>query len=46
MQILEQIRCPRCHTRLADVKGQAQIKCRKCKALVEVDTEEKKVNIQ
>ncbi len=29
-----------------DLKGQAQIRCPKCKSLVEVDTEARKVYIQ
>lgn len=44
---LEQIRCPNptCNRRLVDLHGQAQIRCPKCKALVEVDTEAKKIYI-
>lgn len=47
MLILEQIRCPnpQCNRRLVDLKGQAQIRCPKCKALVEVDTEARKIYI-
>jgi phage FluMu protein Com len=51
--ILEEVRCPhilpdgtKCNRRLADVKGQAQIKCPKCKALVHVDTEEQIIYIK
>lgn len=43
--ILEQIRCPQCNRRLVDLKGQAQIRCSKCKALIEVDTETRKMFI-
>ena len=45
MLILEEVRCPhilpdgtKCNRRLADINGQAQIKCPKCKSLVYVDT--------
>ena len=51
MLILEEVRCPRvlpdgtnCGRKLANLKGQAQIKCPKCKALVEVDTEARKIS--
>lgn len=43
--ILEQVRCPVCNRRLADINGQAQIKCPKCKALISVDTRARKINI-
>lgn len=44
---LEQIRCPVCNRRLMDVKGQAQVKCPKCRSLVAIDTEAKvKVQIE
>ena len=50
MLILEEVRCPhilqdgtKCNRRLADIKGQAQIKCPKCKSLVYVDTEARKI---
>ncbi len=46
MLILEQVRCPMCNRRLADLCGQAQIKCPKCRALVEVDTEARKVYVK
>ncbi len=46
MLILEQVRCPGCNRRLADINGQAQIKCPKCKSLVIVDTEERKIYIK
>ena len=45
MLTLEQIRCPQCNRRLVDLKGQAQIRCTKCKALVEVDTDARKIYI-
>ena len=43
MLILEQIRCPGCNRRLADLHGQATIKCPRCKATVHADTEDRKV---
>lgn len=46
MLILEQIRCPSCNRRLMDLNGQAQVRCPKCKALVEVDTEARKIYIK
>lgn len=46
MLILEQIRCPSCNRRLMDLSGQAQVRCPKCKALVEVDTEARKIYIK
>lgn len=48
MIIYEQIRCPnpQCNRRLVDLHGQAQIRCPKCKALVEVDTEARKICIK
>lgn len=45
MLILEQIRCPQCNRRLVDLCGQAQIRCSKCKATVEIDTEARKIYI-
>ena len=45
MLILDQVRCPCCNRRLADLKGQAQIRCPKCKALVEVDTEARRITV-
>lgn len=46
MPVLEQVRCPACNRRLVDLSGQAQIRCPKCKALVEVTTEPWKVYIR
>ena len=53
MLILEEVRCPgtltdgtRCNRRLADIKGQAQIKCPKCKSLVHIDTDARKIYIK
>ena len=43
---LEQVRCPVCNRRLMDVSGQAQIRCSKCKALVDIDTEARKINVR
>lgn len=45
MRILEQIRCPGCNRRLMDLEGHAQIVCSKCKSLVDIDTETRKVYI-
>lgn len=45
MKILEQIRCPGCNRRLMDLEGHAQIVCSKCKSLVDIDTETRKVYI-
>lgn len=45
MLVLEQIRCPACNRRLADLSGHAQIVCSKCKSLVDIDTETRKVYI-
>lgn len=45
MIIFDQVRCPRCNRRLVDLKGQAQIRCTKCKALVGADTEARKIYI-
>ena len=53
MLILEEVRCPgtltdgtRCNRRLAAIKGQAQIKCPKCKSLVPIDTDARKIYIK
>jgi LSD1 subclass zinc finger protein len=46
MLVLEQVRCPSCNRLLGNLNGQAQIKCSKCKALVEIDTEARKVYIR
>lgn len=46
MLILEEVRCPGCSRKLGNLKGQAQIKCPKCKALVEVDTETRKCYVK
>lgn len=46
MVILEEVRCPGCARMLGKIRGQAQIKCPKCKALVEVDTETNKKYIK
>ena len=40
MKKLEQIRCPRCGLLLMAVRGRAEVKCRKCKSIVLIDTEE------
>lgn len=46
MLIYEQIRCPACNRRLVDMCGQAQIRCPKCKSLVEIDTVTRKIYIK
>lgn len=46
MLILEEVRCPSCNRKLMELSGQAQVKCSKCKSLVIVDTEERKVYIK
>ena len=46
MKIMEEIRCPSCKRKLMNLNGYAQVKCPKCKALVEVDTEARKVYIK
>ena len=45
MLILDEVRCPVCKRKLMELKGTAQVKCTKCKALVAVDTTERKVYI-
>ena len=46
MLILEEVRCPECGRLLGKLSGHAQIKCSKCKALVEVDTEARKLYVK
>lgn len=46
MLILEEIRCPGCKRKLMNLSGQAQVKCPKCKAVVEIDTDTRKVYIK
>ena len=46
MLILEQIRCPQCNRRLMDLNGQSEVRCPKCKSLVFVDTEARKIYIK
>ena len=45
MITLEQIRCPnpQCNRRLVDLSGKAEIICPKCKSLIFVDTDERKI---
>lgn len=45
MVILNQVRCPICNRRLADLEGYAQIKCSKCKTLISVNTKDRKIQI-
>lgn len=44
--VLEQVRCPQCNRRLMDLQGKSEIRCPKCKALVFVDTEARKIYIK
>ena len=46
MLILEEVRCPACDRLLGKINGQAQIKCPKCKAMVEVDTAARKLYVK
>ncbi len=46
MLVLEEVRCPQCNRRLGDLNGQARIKCPKCKAMVEVNTDTRKVYVR
>lgn len=46
MLILEEVRCPSCHRKLGNLNGQAQIKCSKCRSIVEIDTEARKIYIK
>ena len=46
MLILEAIRCPACNRLLGNLNGQAQIKCPKCKALVHIDTDMRKIYVK
>jgi LSD1 subclass zinc finger protein len=46
VHILEEVRCPECGRKLMNMSGRAQVKCPKCKALVEVDTEARKIYIK
>ena len=46
MIVYEQVRCPACNRRLVDMCGQAQIRCPKCKSLVEIDTVARKIYIK
>lgn len=46
MLILEEVRCPQCSRKLGNLNGQAQIKCSKCKALVEIDIPNRKVYVR
>ena len=46
MIVYEQVRCPNCNRRLVDMQGQAQIRCPKCKSLVEIDTAARKIFIK
>ena len=46
MLILEEIRCPSCNRKLGNVRGQAQIKCSKCKSLIHIDTDMRKIYIK
>ena len=43
--ILEEIRCPKCNKKLLNLSGQAEMPCPRCKALLYIDTEARKVII-
>ncbi|MBR5873301.1 MAG: Com family DNA-binding transcriptional regulator [Oscillospiraceae bacterium] len=45
MLVLEQVRCPQCQKLLGALNGQAQIKCGRCKALIDIDTEKRTIKI-
>jgi len=44
--VLEEIRCPSCKKKLMTLEGRAEILCPRCKALVAVDTIDRKVYIK
>lgn len=46
MLIMEQIRCPNCNRRLMDLSGHAQVKCPKCRSIVEIDTADRKIYVK
>ena len=43
--VLEEIRCPKCGKKLMNLNGQAEMPCPRCKALLHIDTVERKVVI-
>lgn len=43
MLILEEVRCRDCGRKLGHIKGQAEIRCPKCKATWWIDTEARKI---
>ena len=43
--ILEEIRCPKCGRKLFKLNGQAEMPCPRCKTLLYIDTEARKVII-
>ena len=42
MEKYKEVRCPDCGTKQAEIIGKIRIKCRKCKIIVEYDTNKKK----
>ncbi len=44
--VLEQVRCPNCNRLLGNLNGQAEIKCPKCKSMIFVDTEKRKIFVK
>ena len=43
MLILEEVRCPDCNRMLGLIKGQAEIRCPKCKSTWMIDTDARKI---
>lgn len=43
--ILEEIRCPKCNKKLLNLSGQAEMPCPRCKTLLHIDTEQRKIII-
>ena len=46
MVVLEEVRCPQCNRKLMNLTGYAQVKCPKCRAIVEIDTNDRKCYIR
>ena len=44
--MIKEYRCPKCHRKLLYLEGKANIKCPKCKSIVEIDTLKNKVIIK
>ncbi len=43
MIVLEEIRCPVCKKKLMTLNGQAEVMCPRCKALISVNTDTRKI---